>query len=192
MSEESDESTSSDGSEESENSSVENLEDALELYENQYDRIDHEQERLIDRGDRYFRRYLYSSSILAGFLSLGPVTLPSSLCVSLWIGSAAFLANGLCIKKYREFIRPRDFVQLNYELNNEESMISKQVLRESRADFLGSMVKRFNKNVKDYNEMVHGEDEDEDGLSGELKELHQWIFIAIGVNILLVVLLVVI
>lgn len=192
MSEESDESKSSDGSEGSEHSSVNNLEDALEMYENQYDRIDHEQERLIDRGDRYFRRYLYSTSILAGFLSLGPVTLPSSLCVGLWMGSAAFLANGLCIKKYREFIRPRDFIQLKYELENEGAMLSKQVLRESREDFLGSMVKRFNENVKKYNKKVHGEDDAKDGLSGELKELHQWIFIAIGVNILLVVLLVVI
>jgi hypothetical protein len=176
------------GSEKSEHSSEENLQDAVDMYETQFDRIDHNHERLIDRGDRYFRRYLYSTSILVGSLSLGPITIPDSLCIGLWMGSVALLFNGICLKKYRDFIKPRNFVRPKYELDNDDSMLSKKVLRKSRNQFLGSVVKRFDENLGDYTEMVHGDG----GLDDELKDLHQWIFVAIIVNILLVLTLVVI
>lgn len=178
----------SDESEESEHSSVENLQDSIELYENQYDRIDQDQERIIDRGHNYFKVYLISTSVLVSALSLGNIDFPMSTCLTLYLGTIGLGVNSVAIWKLWRFIAPKDFIQPVYDLNDEEAMLSKKTIEMDREDYLTAITNRWNDTVQQYQDKVHGED----NLSDRLGDVHQWVFLAFVSNILIVLTLIVI
>lgn len=175
-------------SEENQDSYLENLQDSIELYENQYDRIDQDQERIIDRGHNYFKVYLISTSVLVSALSLGKIDFPTSTQYMIYVGALALAVNVVAIWKLWRFIAPKDFIQPVYDLKDEEAMLSKETIEMDREDYLTAITNRWDDTVQQYQEKVH----EDDGLSDRLGDVHQWVFLAFVSNVLIVLALIVI
>jgi len=170
---------------------LENLKDTLDLQENQFDRIDQDQERIIDRGYRYFKVYLISTSILAGSLSLvinhSLIDLECAHILKIILGGVGLIVNGIAIWKLWSFISPQDSAVLNYDLSDEDSMLAEETIESSREDFLEDMVSDFDDAVKTYKGIVH-----DDGISDRLGEVHKWVLSAFLYNTIMIMILVVI
>jgi len=171
---------------------LENLKDSIELQENQFDRIDQDQERIIDRGYQYFKVYLISTSILAGSMSFvmnhSMVALECAYILKIILAFGALFINGISIWKIWDFISPRDSAVLNYDFSDKDSMLAEQTLNKSREGFLEDIASDFDDAIKTYKGIVHGED----GLSEQLGAVHKWVLSAFLYNTIMIMILVVI
>lgn len=121
-----------------------NLESALNLLEEEYDRIDNDIQRMVDRTEGMLKVYILATSLLVSALSFGDVNKVST-CYKLISVFIALPINGLFLKySLVDTIKPQEVKKLNYNLDDSGAMLTREKFSDKEEDFLEYVINGFN------------------------------------------------
>jgi hypothetical protein len=164
----------------SRNYSGENLDIALDKIENEHDRLDQDIQRVVDRGERFLKIYLIVTSILATSFSIGAIEIPEPIWWRVPASLGVLAINGIYIKHNFDLMSPKLFEKLDYDLDNEKSLLPKSKLEEDEDMVKGYLIQGINKvNQENQNELKK--------ISNEFNSTFEWFFLALVTNISVVV-----
>lgn len=121
-----------------------NLETTLDLIEKEYDRIDNDIQRMVDRTEGMLKVYLLATSLLVSALTFEGLNNVSS-CLKIASAAIVIPVNGLFLKySLIDTIKPQEVKKLNYDLDDKGAILNRNKFDETEKDFLEYVINGIN------------------------------------------------